>query len=170
VFCRLYVYWGGSIFGNPQRAQHYMTTPAKQTLVPPFTYETAVQKVRNAEDGWNSRNPEKVSLVYTVDSMWRNRAEFVVCREQIIQFLPRKWNRELDYRQIKEIFCFHDDRIFVRFAYKWHDDADNWFRSYGSENWEFDRAGLIHHRYACITDLLYRRVRTPVSLASRTTA
>ncbi|AEU35941.1 nuclear transport factor 2 family protein [Granulicella mallensis] len=129
-----------------------MTTPAPN-LVPPFDRDTAAQKVRKAEDGWNSRDPEKVSLVYTVDSVWRNRAEFVNGREQIVEFLRRKWNKELDYRLIKELWAFDGDRIAVRFAYEWHDDAGNWFRSYGNENWEFAPDGLMHHRYACINDL-----------------
>jgi nuclear transport factor 2 (NTF2) superfamily protein len=130
-----------------------MATPAQLSLIPPFTRETAAQKVRKAEDGWNSRDPQKVSLVYTVDSRWRNRAEFITGRQQIVEFLTRKWSRELDYRLIKEPWCHHDTRISVRFAYEWHDDAGNWFRSYGNENWEFDESGLMHHRYACINDL-----------------
>jgi uncharacterized protein len=102
--------------------------------VPPFTEETAVQKVRMAEDGWNSRDPEKVSLAYTVDSTWRNRAEFISGRTEIVEFLKRKWAKELDYRLIKEMWAFRENRIAVRFAYEWHDDAGNWFRSYGNEN------------------------------------
>ena len=121
--------------------------------LPPFTAETARQKVRAAEDGWNSRDPVKVSLAYTPDSVWRNRAEFATGREEIVQFLTRKWNRELDYRLIKEVWAWHENRIAVRFAYEWHDDAGNWYRSYGNENWEFDENGLMHHRYACINDL-----------------
>jgi uncharacterized protein len=121
--------------------------------VPPFTHETAVQKVRLAEDGWNSRDPARVSLVYTPDSEWRNRAEFVHGREQIVQFLTRKWAKELDYRLIKELWAFTGDRIGVRFAYEWHDDSNNWYRSYGNENWEFGEDGLMHHRYACINDM-----------------
>jgi|ERR1700748_3696793 nuclear transport factor 2 (NTF2) superfamily protein len=120
---------------------------------PPFTHETAVKKVRGAEDGWNSRNPEKVALAYTVDSVWRNRSEFPVGRPAIVAFLSRKWAKELDYRLIKELWAFTDDRIAVRFAYEWHDDSGNWFRSYGNENWQFDSEGLMHHRYACINDL-----------------
>ena len=123
-------------------------------LVPPFTRETAVQKVRKAEDGWNSRDPERVVLAYTPDSHWRNRAEFIQGREQIIRFLTRKWSKELEYRLIKELWAFDDTRIAVRFAYEWHDDSGNWFRSYGNENWEFDAAGLMHHRHASINDLL----------------
>ena len=129
-----------------------MTTQAKASLVPPFTRETAVAKVRKAEDGWNSRDPEKVSLAYTVDSVWRNRAEFVTGREQIVQFLTRKWNYEHGYRLIKELWAFDGARIAVRFAYEWHDDSGNWFRSYGNENWEFDAQGVMHHRHASIND------------------
>jgi nuclear transport factor 2 (NTF2) superfamily protein len=130
-----------------------MTTDAPLSLVPPFTRETAIQKVRKAEDGWNSRDPQRVSLAYTVDSRWRNRAEFVTGREQIVSFLTRKWAKELDYRLIKELWVFDDARIAVRFAYEWHDDSGSWFRSYGNENWEFDAEGIMHHRYACINDL-----------------
>ncbi|MCW1754405.1 nuclear transport factor 2 family protein [Rhizobium acaciae] len=126
------------------------------SLVPPFTLETATQKVRLAEDGWNSRDPERVSLVYTPDSRWRNRAEFITGRAEIVAFLTRKWAKELDYRLIKEIWAFTDHRIAVRFAYEWHDDSDNWFRSYGNENWEFDAAGLMQRRFACINDLPIR--------------
>ena len=122
-------------------------------LVPPFTREIAEQKVRKAEDGWNSRNPQKVALAYTIDSQWRNRAEFATGRESIINFLTRKWQRELDYRLIKELWAFDTDRIAVRFAYEWHDDSGNWYRSYGNENWQFDASGIMHHRYACINDL-----------------
>lgn len=121
--------------------------------LPPFTLDTAVQKVRLAEDGWNSRDPERVSLAYSPDSQWRNRAEFARGRAAIVAFLSRKWARELDYRLIKELWAFTGDRIAVRFAYEWHDDSGNWFRSYGNENWEFDKAGEMHHRYACINDL-----------------
>jgi nuclear transport factor 2 (NTF2) superfamily protein len=120
---------------------------------PPFTRETAVQKVRLAEDAWNSRDPEKVALGYTVDSRWRNRAEFIEGRDEIIAFLTRKWRRELEYRLIKELWAFDGDRIAVRFAYESHDDSGNWFRSYGNENWEFDANGLMRKRYACINDL-----------------
>ncbi|MBX4956823.1 nuclear transport factor 2 family protein [Rhizobium lentis] len=123
------------------------------SLVPPFTLETATRKVRLAEDGWNSRDPGRVSLVYTPDSQWRNRAEFITGRAEIVAFLARKWAKELDYRLIKEIWAFTDDRIAVRFAYEWHDDSGNWFRSYGNENWEFDAAGLMQRRFACINDL-----------------
>jgi nuclear transport factor 2 (NTF2) superfamily protein len=120
---------------------------------PPFTQESAIQKVRGAENGWNSRDPHKVSLAYSVDSHWRNRAEFVNGRDEIIEFLTRKWRRELDYRLIKELWAFGGNRIAVRFAYECHDDSGNWFRSYGNENWEFDENGLMIKRYACINDL-----------------
>ena len=120
---------------------------------PPFTRETAIQKARGAEDGWNSRDSERVSLAYTVDSEWRNRAEFSRGRAEIVQFLIRKWQKELDYRLIKELWAFNDNKIAVRFAYEWHDDSGNWFRSYGNENWEFDEAGLMKRRFACINDL-----------------
>ena len=121
--------------------------------LPPFTFETAVQKVRAAEDGWNNRDPQKVSMAYTAGSQWRNRAEFVTGRDEIVGLLTRKWNRELDYRLIKEIWAFGSHRIAVRFAYEWHDDAGNWFRSYGNENWEFDNNGLMAVRHASINDL-----------------
>ncbi len=121
--------------------------------VPPFTRETAIQKVRMAEDGWNSRDPQRVALAYTTDSRWRNRAEFPAGREQIVEFLTRKWQRELEYRLIKELWACADNRIAVRFAYEWRDDARNWYRSYGNENWEFDAQGLMHYRFASINDL-----------------
>jgi nuclear transport factor 2 (NTF2) superfamily protein len=121
--------------------------------VPPFTRETAIEKVRQAEDGWNTRDPEKVSLAYTEDSRWRNRAEFVTGRDEIVAFLTRKWTRELDYRLIKELWAFDGNRIAVRFAYESHDDSGNWYRSYGNENWEFDENGLMAVRHACINDL-----------------
>ena len=121
--------------------------------LPPFTDETARQKVRLAEDAWNSRDPARVVQVYTEDTRWRNRAEFPVGREQVQRFLERKWARELDYRLIKELWAFAGDRIAVRFAYEWHDDAGNWFRSYGNENWEFDEQGLMHRRFASINDV-----------------
>ena len=124
--------------------------------LPPFTLETAIQKVRLAEDGWNTRDPEKVALAYHEQSRWRNRAEFVVGREQIIALLRRKWARELEYRLIKEIWGFRENRIAVRFAYEWHDDAGNWFRSFGNENWEFDEHGLMIVRHASINDLPIR--------------
>jgi nuclear transport factor 2 (NTF2) superfamily protein len=121
--------------------------------LPPFDRASATEKVRLAEDGWNGRDPGKVALAYTIDSVWRNRSEFVTGREAIIQFLTRKWNKELDYRLIKELWAFHEDRIAVRFAYEWHDDSGNWFRSYGNENWEFDPDGLMKRRHASINDL-----------------
>ncbi len=121
--------------------------------LPPFTTDTALEKVRLAEDGWNSRDPAKVAAAYTVDSLWRNRAEFIQGREAITAFLVRKWRRELDYRLIKELWAFHDNRIAVRFAYEWRDDSGNWFRSYGNENWEFSDEGLMRRRLACINDM-----------------
>ena len=127
---------------------------------PPFTAETAVQKVRGAEDGWNSRNPGAVSLAYTEDSVWRNRAEFIKGRAEIVSFLTRKWNRELEYRLIKELWAFTGNRIAVRFAYEWHDDSGQYFRSYGNENWEFDEQGLMRWRLASINDL-------PIAVAER---
>ncbi|MBL1263005.1 DUF1348 family protein [Methylomicrobium sp. RS1] len=120
---------------------------------PPFTRETATQKVRMAEDAWNNRDPERVALAYTADSRWRNRAEFPVGREQIIEFLTRKWQTELEYRLIKELWAFEGNRIAVRFAYEWHNRQNEWFRSYGNENWEFDENGLMRRRYASINDL-----------------
>jgi nuclear transport factor 2 (NTF2) superfamily protein len=123
------------------------------SIKPPFTRETAIQKIRLAEDGWNSRDPQRVSLVYTPDSVWRNRAEFPRGRAQIVDFLTRKWARELDYRLIKELWAFGEDRIAVRFAYEWRDDSGQWFRSYGNENWEFDGEGLMQRRFASINDL-----------------
>jgi len=119
--------------------------------LPPFTAETAAQKVRLAEDAWNTRDPARVALAYTVGSRWRNRAEFLEGREQIEAFLKRKWSRELDYRLIKELWTFHDNRIAVRFAYEWHDDSGNWFRSYGNENWEFDEHGLMQRQSPALT-------------------
>ena len=126
---------------------------ASRPPLPPFTRETAIQKVRLAEDGWNTRDPEKVSLAYSVDSRWRNRAEFPRGRQEIVAFLARKWTRELDYRLIKELWSFDGNHIAVRFAYEFHDDAGNWFRAYGNENWEFDDDGLMRARYASINDL-----------------
>jgi len=125
---------------------------AARPPLPPFTAETAAQKVRMAEDGWNSRDPKRVALAYTADSRWRNRAEFPVGRGQIVELLERKWARELEYRLIKELWAFTANRIAVRFAYEWHDDAGNWFRSYGNENWEFDAQGLMAVRHASIND------------------
>ena len=131
-----------------------MNTPLEtRPPLPPFTRETAIQKVRMAEDGWNSRDPQRVSLVYTPDSQWRNRAEFPLGRAQIVEFLTRKWTQELDYRLIKELWAFEDSRIAVRFAYEWHDDSGQWFRSYGNENWQFDANSLMEFRYASINDL-----------------
>jgi nuclear transport factor 2 (NTF2) superfamily protein len=121
--------------------------------VPPFTLETAIEKVRLAEDGWNTRDPAKVALAYSLDTKWRNRAEFANNREEAQAFLVRKWKRELDYRLIKELWTFGGNRIAVRFAYESHDDSGNWFRSFGNENWEFGEDGLMHHRYASINDL-----------------
>jgi nuclear transport factor 2 (NTF2) superfamily protein len=126
---------------------------SKNPPLPPFSPDTAIQKVRLAEDAWNSRNPEKVALAYTEDSRWRNRAEFVNGRKEIVSFLTRKWARELDYRLIKELWAFTENRIAVRFAYEWHDDSGTWFRSYGNENWEFEQNGLMRVRLACINDL-----------------
>jgi nuclear transport factor 2 (NTF2) superfamily protein len=130
--------------------------PNSRPPFPPYTRETAVQKVRLAEDGWNSRDPERVSLAYTPDSVWRNRAQFFSGREAIVQFLRRKWAKELAYRLIKELWAFQEARIAVRFAYEWHDDSGNWFRSYGNENWEFDENGLMRRRIASINDLPIR--------------
>jgi len=129
-------------------------------LLPPFTAETAAQKVRLAEDAWNGRNPTTVSLAYTEDSRWRNRAEFINGRAEIVAFLTRKWSRELDYRLIKELWAFTGNRIAVRFAYEWHDDSGQHFRSYGNENWEFDDQGLMRVRIASINDL-------PIAAAER---
>jgi uncharacterized protein len=120
---------------------------------PPFDPASAVEKVRKAEDAWNTRDPERVALAYTTDTVWRNRAEFLSGREAIVQFLIRKWARELDYRLVKELWAFREDRIAVRFAYEWHDDSENWFRSHGNENWEFDSQGLMKRRIASINDL-----------------
>ncbi|AXE76073.1 DUF1348 family protein [Streptomyces atratus] len=124
--------------------------------VPPFTRETAIEKVRLAEDAWNSRTPEKVALAYTEDSRWRNRAEWATGRDEIVAFLTRKWTRELDYRLIKELWAFDGNRIAVRFAYESHDDSGNWYRSYGNENWEFDSNGLMSARHASINDVPIR--------------
>jgi len=124
--------------------------------VPPFTTESAAQKVRMAEDAWNSRDPDRVVLVYTADTRWRNRAEFPVGREQVREFLVRKWAKELDYRLIKELWACSGNRIAVRFAYEWHDDSGHWYRSYGNENWEFNQHGLMLRRFASINDLPIR--------------
>ena len=124
--------------------------------LPPFTMDTGAQKVRMAEDAWNTRDPDRVVLVYTEDTVWRNRTEFPVGREQVRQFLVRKWSRELDYRLIKELWSTTDNRIAVRFAYEFHDDAGQWFRAYGNENWEFNEQGFMMRRYASINDLPIR--------------
>lgn len=125
--------------------------------LPPFiTADAAIEKVRLAEDAWNSRDPERVSLAYTEDSKWRNRSQFVHGREQIRTFLAAKWQREFDYRLIKELWCYRGNRIAVRFAYEWHDDSGSWFRSYGNENWEFEANGLMRRRIASINDLPIR--------------
>ena len=128
--------------------------------LPPFTQESAIQKVRAAEDAWNTREPARVAQAYTEDSQWRNRTEFLHGRAAIEAFLTRKWQRELDYRLIKELWAFRDSRIAVRFAYEWHDDSGTWFRSYGNENWEFDEQGLMRRRIASINDL-------PITAADR---
>ena len=124
--------------------------------LPPFTAETAAQKVRMAENAWNNRDPEKVALAYSEDSRWRNRAEFLQGRDEIIAFLQRKWARELDYRLIKELWAFHDNRIGVKFQYEYHDDSGNWFRAHGNELWEFDERGLMRRREASINDVPIR--------------
>ncbi|WP_437774419.1 DUF1348 family protein [Sorangium sp. So ce1097] len=126
---------------------------ASRPPFPPFTAETAAQKARLAEDAWNSRDPARVALAYTADSRWRNRAEFFQGREAIEAFLHRKWQRELDYRLIKEVWAFTGDRIAVRFVYEWHDDSGNWYRSHGNEQWEFDEHGLMRRREASINDV-----------------
>jgi nuclear transport factor 2 (NTF2) superfamily protein len=126
---------------------------AAQPLVPPFSRETAIRKVRAAEDAWNTRDPQRVSLAYTVDSRWRNRSEFVNGRDQIVAFLTRKWEREREYRLIKELWAFNGARIAVRFAYECQDSNGQWWRSYGNENWEFDESGLMQVRHASINDL-----------------
>ena len=136
------------------------TVEAPRPPLPPFDLEAAVRKVRLAEDAWNARDPERVSLAYSQDSVWRNRSEFFAGRPAIVQFLVRKWNKELDYRLVKELWAFRENRIAVRFAYEWHDDAGNWFRSYGNENWEFDEQGLMRRRFASINDV-------PISPAER---
>ena len=130
-----------------------MSDPASRPPLPPFTRDSAIRKVRLAEDGWNSRDPDKVALAYTPDSRWRNRAEFVTGRTEIAQFLDRKWKKELDYRLIKELWAVEGNRIAVRYAYEWHDDSGNWFRTFGNENWEFDEHGLMARRYACLNDM-----------------
>jgi nuclear transport factor 2 (NTF2) superfamily protein len=132
---------------------HQPLAEAPRPPLPPFTAATAAQKVRLAEDGWNGRDPQRVALAYSSDSVWRNRAEFVQGREAIVAFLERKWRRELDYRLIKELWACADNRIAVRFAYEWHDDGGHWYRSYGNENWEFNDQGLMVRRIASINDL-----------------
>ena len=148
---------GRSIDGDLRQAGGSRPTTKESAMdrppLPPFTLESATQKVRLAEDAWNTRDPARVALAYTIDSRWRNRAEFLQGREAIEAFLRRKWARELDYRLIKEIWAFRDNRIAVRFAYEWHDDSGSWFRSYGNENWEFDEHGLMRLRIASINDL-----------------
>lgn len=135
---------------NPKKEAE---APMDRPPLPPFTHETACQKVRLAEDAWNTRDPVRVALAYTTDSRWRNRAEFIQGRDAIQAFLSRKWARELDYRLIKELWAFRENRIAARFAYEWHDDSGHWFRSYGNENWEFDEHGLMRLRLASINDL-----------------
>ncbi|BCQ27360.1 nuclear transport factor 2 family protein (plasmid) [Caballeronia sp. NK8] len=130
-----------------------VNTSESRPPLPPFSRETAIEKVRQAEDGWNSRDPDRVSHVYSRDTQWRNRAEFVHGREDVRAFLDRKWRKEFDYRLIKELWAFGGNRIAVRFAYEWRDDAGNWFRSYGNENWEFGFDGLMNHRHASINDV-----------------
>jgi len=134
--------------------------PDSRPPLSPFTLESAIQKVRMAEDAWNSRNPERVALAYTEDSYWRNRAEFLNGRAAIVEFLKRKWAKELDYRLIKELWAFHENRISVRFQYEWHDDSGNWFRAHGNEQWEFNETGLMRRREASINDV-------PISEAER---
>lgn len=130
-----------------------MSIEAPRPPLPPFTRESAIEKVRLAEDGWDTRDADKVSLAYSLDTEWRNRAEFTHGREEARQFLARKWNKELEYRLIKELWAFTDNRIAVRYAYEWHDDSGNWFRSYGNENWEFGADGLMQRRFSCINDM-----------------
>lgn len=130
-----------------------MSQSSSRPPLPPFSRESAIEKVRLAEDGWNSRDPHKVAQAYTPDTSWRNRAEFIEGRAQVEAFLSRKWAKELDYRLIKELWAFEGHRIAVRYAYEWHDDSGNWFRSYGNENWEFEDSGLMARRYSCINDL-----------------
>ena len=129
------------------------TAEAPRPALPPFDAESATKKVRLAEDAWNTRDPARVALVYTEDTYWRNRAEFPVGRDQVRQFLERKWVRELDYRLIKELWACSGNRIAVRFAYEWHDDSGQWYRSYGNENWEFNEQGFMMRRFASINDL-----------------
>jgi len=133
--------------------QVYSMTVEIKTPIPPFNEKTATQKVRMAEDAWNSRDPARVAQVYTKDTLWRNRSEFPQGRAQVHQFLQRKWDKEREYRLIKELWAFSDNRIAVRFAYEWHDESGQWFRSYGNENWEFDLHGYMQRRFASINDL-----------------
>lgn len=130
-----------------------MSAEPSRPPLPPFTLESATQKVRLAEDGWNSRDADNVSLAYSLDTQWRNRAEFTSGREEARQFLARKWKKELEYRLIKELWAFTENRISVRYAYEWRDDSGNWFRSYGNENWEFGADGLMERRFSCINDM-----------------
>jgi len=125
----------------------------KKFPIPPFTMETAQQKVQAAEDAWNTRDPERVSLAYTIDTEWRNRSEFINGREEVVAFLKRKWAKELDYKLKKELWGFRENRMAVRFEYEWHDDSGNWYRSYGNELWEFDQDGYMRKRYASINDV-----------------
>ena len=145
-----------------------MSTAATATRppLPPFTRDSAIQKVRLAEDGWNTRDPEKVAQAYAIDSRWRNRSEFVNGREEITAFLRRKWDKELDYRLIKELWAFTGNRIAVRFAYEWHDDSGHWYRSYGNENWEFNDDGLMRARHASINDLPIKESDRQIFLAA----
>src|SRR5262249_19719940 len=138
--------------GSRSRTMATATTATRPPL-PPFTRESAIQKVRLAEDSWNARDPKKVALAYAIDSRWRNRSEFINGRNEIIAFLSRYWAKELDYRLIKELSSFTGNRIAVRFAYEWRDDSDHWYRSYGNENWEFNDDGLMAARFASINDL-----------------
>ncbi len=126
---------------------------SQMIIKPPFTYETATAKVKAAEDAWNTRDPQRVSLAYSIDTEWRNRTEFISGRENVVRFLTAKWAKELDYKLVKELWGFRDNRMAVRFEYEWRDDSDNWFRSYGNELWEFDADGLMRKRYASINDL-----------------
>ena len=135
-----------------------ITTIETRPPIPPFTLETAIQKVRMAEDGWNSRDPQRVSMAYTHNSQWRNRNQFITGRAQIVEFLTQKWAKELEYRLVKELWAFENNRIAVRFAYEWHDAAGQWFRSYGNENWQFSPQGLMEFRHASINDLAISEV------------
>jgi len=149
------LYFSTTIFNasKPYKEQTMSTNDATRPPLPPFTAETAIEKVRLAEDAWNSRDPLKVSLAYTPDSRWRNRDEFLLGRDEIVALLTRKWEREREYRLIKELWACSDNRIAVRFAYEWHDKQGRWYRSYGNENWEFSAAGLMQVRHASINDL-----------------